>query len=211
MRAMKSYAVLVATMAVARVGLAALGGRPMIASQALALSWPVFLTLALLGGGALFLAKRIGFSDRWSGPAGRWYALAIVTGLLVGAISASGDIALAARPPATNAVAAVFGTADVHEPFPASIFFYYYGAGLLEIMLRLIALTFLSWLFGLLRRPELAFWIANVIVSLYEPSPFMAHDLAGLPPAAWLGVLVPNHLLDTLFLANVLTGHLYRQ
>ena len=48
----RSYAVLLATMVLARVALAAMGAAPIIASQGVALMWSTLLVLALLGWGA---------------------------------------------------------------------------------------------------------------------------------------------------------------
>lgn len=211
----RSYALLLASVVAARVWLEAAGAGPRIPSQALALSWLTILVLAALGWGALFLAERAGFAERWAGEraAWRWYALAVLVGLFYGVVTASGDVAIEAQPDAKNAMLETWGTRDVHQPFPASIPFYFYGTAFLEIMLRLIGLTLLTWLFGLVarRRQNLAFWSANVVVSLYEPSAYFAADLGDLPPAAWPGVLVSDHLLDQLFLANLFTGYLYRR
>ena len=47
-------------------------------------------------------------------------------------------------------------------------------------------------------------------MSLYEPWPFLAADLGHAPGAAWPSI-VSDHLLGELFLANLLTGYLYRR
>src|SRR5262245_1226485 len=85
------YGILLGTMLAARLAVSALGGNPMIASQAGALSWPMFTVLAVLGFGALFLAERAGFSSRWAAasPSWRWHAMVVFTGLGYGVLSAS--------------------------------------------------------------------------------------------------------------------------
>lgn len=212
----RSYAVLIATMVLARIALAALGSAPMIASQGLALHWLTLLVLALLGWGALFLAARVGFAAEWerAGPARRWYALAAAVAIVYGILSASGDIGVwAQHEDGNSAVREAFGTVSVHQRFPDSIPFYYYGCVFLEILLRLIGLTAITWLLRPVvgrSRPLIAFWAANVIVSLYEPWPFLMLDL-GRAPVAAAPAIVSDHLLGELFLANLFTGYLYRR
>jgi hypothetical protein len=211
----RSTAALFATMVAARVALAVMDARPMIASQGLALSWAAIPILAVLGWCALHLAARVGFADEWAarGPAWRWYALAAAVGIVYGVVSASGDIRVWATQAGDPSVREAFGTIDVHQRFPASIPFYWYGGAFIEIFLRLIALTALTWLLRLVMgrsRPLVAFWVANAVVSLYETSPFLANDL-GHAPAAACPSLVTEHLLSKLYLANLLTGYLYRR
>ena len=212
----RSYAALIATMVAARIAMAASGAAPMIASQGVALSWLTLAALALLGWGALFLAGRVGFAAEWEqrGPAWRWYALAAPVAVVYGILSASGDILTWAQTSGSVHAREVWGTVDVHQRFPASIPFYWYGGAFLEIFLRLIGLTALTWLLRPLvgrSRPLLAFWAANVVVSLYEPWPYLALDIGKTPAAAWPSVVVSDHLLDQLFLANLFTGYLYRR
>jgi len=211
----RSFAALIATMVAARLAVTALGAGPVIASQGAALSWPVLAAMTLLGWGALLLAERVGFAGEWAarGPLGRWVALAVLAGLTYGVLSVSGDVRVWAVQAGDPSVRAVFGTVDVHQRFPASIPFYWYGAAFLEILLRLIGLTLLTWLLRPVvgrRRPAIAFWAASAVVSLYEPSPFLANDLGAAPAAAWPSV-VSDHLLGELFLANLLGGYLYRR
>jgi hypothetical protein len=211
----RSYAVLVATMIVARIGMSLTGAVPVIASQALVMSWATIAIMALLGWGALFLAARVGLVAEWerSVPARRWYVVAAAIAVLYGVVSASGDIAGLALDGGAH-MREVWGTVDTHQRFPASIFFYYYGAIFLELMLRLIGLTLLIWLLRPVvgrSRPLVAFWAASVAVSLYEPSAYFPVDLGNMPAAAWPSVLVSDHILDALFLANLFTCYLYRR
>jgi hypothetical protein len=211
----RSYAVLLATMIVARIGMSLTGAVPMIASQAMAMWWATLAIMALLGWGALLVAARVGLAAEWerSGSARRWYVVAASVAVLYGIVSASGDIAGVVRDGGAH-MREVWGTADPHQRFPASIFFYYYGALFIELMLRLIGLTLLTWLLRPVvgrSRPLVAFWIASVIVSLYEPSAYFLVALGTMPVAAWPSVLVSEHILDALFLANLFTCYLYQR
>jgi len=207
------YVAMIATMIVARLWLAMSDAGPMIESQGLALSWLTLLILALLGWGTLFLAERVGFAAEWErrGPVRRWYALAVIVAVVYGVLSASGDVGVWAQHDGNPAVLEAFGTDDVHQRFPDSIPFYYYGGVFMEIFLRLIGLTVITWLLGLVvgrSRVLVAFWIANVVVSLYEPWPFLENDLDHAPAAAWPSI-ISDHLLGELYLANLFSGYLY--
>jgi hypothetical protein len=98
----------------------------------------------------------------------------------------------------------------VHLESPFAPLFYAYGAILLEVFLRLFAITVLVSLPVLVfgdsaERP--AFWIAAAIAALYEPSPYMiaaARGATGLAKARALGFLV-----RPLFLTNLLQGYLF--
>jgi hypothetical protein len=106
---------------------------------------------------------------------------------------------------------------DVHIAFPASILFYTYGGIFLETLLRLFGLTLLTWLLaaaaGAVKIPrgdEVSFWIANVVVSLYEPMPYIQEQLAHTPTRGVPGVWI-HWAFEPLFLANLLTGYIYRR
>jgi hypothetical protein len=102
----------------------------------------------------------------------------------------------------------------VHLKLPLSIPFYAYGAILLEIMLRLFAITFLVWLFSnvLLRGrwQTQVFWIAAIIAALYEPLPFMRADLT-VVSGLGVAIVLLGWAIQPLFLANVITGWLFRK
>jgi len=102
----------------------------------------------------------------------------------------------------------------VHLKLPLSIPFYAYGAILLEIILRLFAITFLVWLFSnvLLRGTwqTQVFWIAAIIAALYEPLPFMRADLASVSGLS-VAIVLLEWAIQPLFLANVITGWLFRK
>ncbi len=116
----------------------------------------------------------------------------------------------------TKASGAWMVVTDLHQPAPVHLegafspLFYAYGAILLEVMLRLFAISVLVWLpviaFGDgVREP--ASWVAAVSAALYEPSLYMiavAREAPGLAKARALGFLV-----RPLFLTNVLQGYLF--
>ena len=68
-----------------------------------------------------------------------------------------------------------------HLYYPASLPFYAYGAVFLEILLRLLGVTLVTWLiaevFLMGRLRNAAFWIANVVTAQYDPLPHERHDL----------------------------------
>jgi hypothetical protein len=104
--------------------------------------------------------------------------------------------------------------ADVHLAFPLSVPFYTFGGVFLEVFLRVFALTALTALLWHVvlrgRAYGAAFWTANIIVALYEPLPFITADLSRASRLAVPGVIV-DWAFQPLFLANVLTGYLYRR
>jgi hypothetical protein len=101
--------------------------------------------------------------------------------------------------------------APVHLEGAFSPLFYAYGAILLEVMLRLFAITALVWLVVVVlgdgaKSP--AFWCAAVLAALYEPSAYMipaARKVAGLSK----GRAVLVFLVQPLFITNVLQGYLF--
>jgi hypothetical protein len=103
---------------------------------------------------------------------------------------------------------------SIHLRLPLSILFYSYGAILLEILLRLFAVTLITWfLYRVVFRGRwqtLAFGIAAVVAAFYEPMPRVQEELATAPPIAVPKIFV-DWATEPLFLANVLSGYLYRK
>jgi hypothetical protein len=173
--------------------------------QASAFAWPTLIGIIAVGFAGLLLAPRAGFPDMWDGRVSnrRRFALPAVDGIVYGLI--------------TIFALDLLNPSDVHIAFPASILFYTYGGIFLEILLRLLGLTLLTWviaaLAGAVRLPrgdEIGFWIANVVVSLYEPMPYIQDQLAKTPARGDPGVWI-HWAFEPLFLANLLTGYIYRR
>lgn len=101
--------------------------------------------------------------------------------------------------------------APVHLRLPWSIPFYAYGATLLEILLRLFAVTLLVWLISnLILRGKWqvqVFWVAAVIAALYEPLPQLTNAFNTGGVLAALGVIVAAPL----FAGNIVAAYLYRK
>jgi hypothetical protein len=171
------------------------------ADQEGAFFWTTILAIAVMGFIGLILTRRTGFPDIWDPKISQRqrFLIPTVIGLVYGLITVIEDL----RSPS-----------PVHLKLPLSIPFYAYGAILLEIMLRLFAITFLVWLFSnvLLRGrwQTQVFWIAAIIAALYEPLPFIKADLAGVSGLGVATVLLA-WTIQPLFLANVITGWLFRK
>ncbi len=171
------------------------------ADQEAAFFWTTILAIAVMGFIGLILARRTGFPDIWDPKISQRqrFLIPTVIGLLYGVITVIEDL----RSPS-----------PVHLKLPLSIPFYAYGAILLEIILRLFAITFLVWLFSnvLLRGKwqTQVFWIAAIIAALYEPLPFMRADLASVS-ALSVAIVLLEWAIQPLFLANVITGWLFRK
>jgi hypothetical protein len=188
---------LVGFMVLVKLAFGWLSVRTPIASQELALSWRVIAPIAAMGVVGVVLSDRLGVPAFWGSGVSPWLIVALpaVLGLAYGAWMVVSDLP---RP------------APVHLEGAFSPLFYAYGAILLEVLLRLFAISVLVWLpviaFGDgVERP--AFWIAAVIAALYEPSLYMiavAREATGLAKARALGFLV-----RPLFLTNVLQGYLF--
>lgn len=194
---LRTYAILIGVMVAAKLVIMVSVDHFPIASQELAFAWPTLAGIALVGLGGLYLAPRAGFPDFWD-PSVTWHNRFLwpaVTGFICGAVAVLDDLA---------------NPLDIHTGFPVSIPFYIYGALFLEIMLRLFGLTLLTWVFLRLRLGAASFWIACVFVSLYEPWPRMMAELSAASPIAGPGIVV-SWAFTPLFLANLLTGVLYRR
>jgi hypothetical protein len=171
------------------------------ADQEGAFSWTTILAIAVMGFIGLLLARRTGFPELWDTKVSnrQRFLIPVVIGLVYGVVTVIIDL----RNPS-----------PVHLKLPLSIPFYTYGALLLEIMLRLFAIPLLVWLFSnLLLRGKWqtkVFWLAVVVAALYEPLPHIREQLSGVSGLAVLLVLI-KWAIEPLFLANVLTGWLFRK
>ena len=169
--------------------------------QATAFSWLVILGVSAAGALGVWLTPYAGFPEAWEPSVSntRRFTLPAVDGVGYGIITVLRDLA---KPE------------NVHLAFPLSIPFYLFGATLLEIMLRLFGLTVLTALLWKVilrgRAYEVAFWTANIVTSLYEPWPFMAKEISAATAVAVPGIIV-DWAFQPLFLANVLTGYIYRR
>jgi hypothetical protein len=157
------------------------------------------LSCGLLG---LLLAPYARFPDMWDGAVKHRHRLVVpvVWGIVYGLVTAVRDL-----PNPTGE----------HLFYPASVPFYAYGAVFLEILLRLFGVTLIAWtigevfLMGHLR--NFAFWVANVVTSVYEPLPHVWEDLQRIEQPVQAPMTLVNWAFHPLFLSNLLTGYLYRR
>ena len=171
------------------------------ADQEGAFFWTTILAIAVMGFIGLLLARRTGFPELWDTKVSnrQRFLIPAVIGLVYGVVTVIIDLQ---------------NPSPVHLKLPLSIPFYTYGALLLEIMLRLFAIPLLVWLFSnLLLRGKWqtkVFWLAVVVAALYEPLPHIREQLSGVSGLAVLLVSI-KWAIEPLFLANVLTGWLFRK
>ena len=171
------------------------------ADQATAFTWPVVLVVSVLGAVGVALSRYARIPDPWDPDisASQRFVLPVLDGLAYGLITVLRDLG---KP------------ADVHLAFPWSVPFYAFGAVFLEVLLRVFALTVLTVLVWKVllrgRAYGAAFWSANIVVALYEPMPFLATELSNSSRLAVPGIIV-DWAFQPLFLANVLTGYIFRR
>jgi hypothetical protein len=200
-RAWLTYAALVGILVAVKLFFVAVPTTFPGADQATAFSWPLVLGISVAGAIGLLLSPHANFPDPWDPTVSdaQRFGLPLVEGFAYGLVTVLRDMA---QP------------ANVHLAFPASVPFYVFGAVFLEVLLRLFGLTVLTFLlwkaFLRGRAYGLAFWTANILVALYEPLPFIKEELAHAGHLAGPGILV-NWAFQPLFLANVLTGYMYRR
>jgi hypothetical protein len=204
-RSVATYGLLVAILLICKVVFLLLPVSYYLRDQASAFAWPTLLGIIAVGFVGLLLAPKAGFPDMWDErvPNTRRFALPAIDGIVYGLV--------------TVVALDLLNPSDVHIAFPASILFYTYGGIFLEILLRLFGLTLLTWVLaavvGIVRLPrgdEVGFWIANIVVSLYEPMPYIQEQLAKTPPRGDPGIWI-HWAFEPLFLANLLTGYIYRR
>ncbi|MEP6743264.1 MAG: hypothetical protein ABJB61_12250 [bacterium] len=171
------------------------------ADQEGAFAWTTILAIAVMGLIGLVLARRTGFPEIWDSKVSNRQRFLIPTfiGLVYGVITVLKDLP---------------NPEPVHLKLPLSIPFYTYGALLLEIMLRLFAIPLLVWIFSNLilrgRWQTQVFWLAAIVVALYEPLPYMREQLSGVSGLA-ISIVLVKWAIAPLFLANVITGWLFRK
>lgn len=171
-------------------------------AQATAFEWRMVLTVASCGLMGLLLAPYARFPDMWDSAVKHRHRLFVP--LVWGVVYAFVTIVRDLPNPSGD-----------HLYYPASIPFYAFGAVFLEILLRLFGITLVTWLIaevflmGHLRNA--AFWIANVVTSLYEPLPQVWEDLQRVDQPVQVPVTIVNWAFQPLFLSNMLTGYLYRR
>src|SRR6267143_2784462 len=98
------------------------------ADQEAAFFWTTILAIAVMGFIGLILARRTGFPEIWDSKVSNRQRFLIPAG--IGIVSGVVTVIIDLRNPS-----------PVHLKLPLSIPFYAYGATLLEIMLRLFAVT----------------------------------------------------------------------
>ncbi len=169
-----------------------------LSEQQGAFSWLTITTVSALGFVGLLLTRRAGFPDFWDRSVShrQRFLIPAVVGLVYGVVTVLYDL----RDPA-----------PVHLTLPWSIPFYAYGATLLEILLRLFAVTFLVWLISNLvfrgKWQWQVFWVAAVIAALYEPLPHLTNAFYTRGMLAALVVLVTAPL----FAGNIVAAYLYKK
>ncbi|MFY9619706.1 MAG: hypothetical protein WAM70_04875 [Pyrinomonadaceae bacterium] len=197
-RSTKTYLALVLFLVAVKILFLAFPAKFPLADQEGAFSWLTITTVSVLGFLGLLLTRKAGFPDFWDGSVShrQRFLIPAVVGLVYGVVTILFDL----RNPA-----------PVHLSLPSSIPFYAYGATLLEILLRLFAVTFLVWLISnlILRGKWQAqvFWLAAVIAALYEPLPHLTNAFHTRGMLAALGVLVAAPL----FAGNIVAAYLYRK
>jgi hypothetical protein len=197
-----TYAVLVAILVGAKLWFADHPVDFPIESQATAFEWQALTTIATCGLVGLLLAPYARFPDMWDGavPHAKRLLVPIVWGVVYGLVTAVRDLP---------------NPSSDHLYYPASVPFYAYGAVFLEIMLRLFGVTLITWLVGEVllmgHVRTAAFWVANVLTSLYEPLPHVWDDLQRVERPVQVPATLVDWAFQPLFLANLLTGYLYRR
>ncbi|MCI0423189.1 MAG: hypothetical protein L0312_28860 [Acidobacteria bacterium] len=171
------------------------------ADQEVAFYWTTILVVASMGFAGLVLSRRTGFPDIWDAriSSRQRFFIPTLVGLAYGIETVLRDLP---------------NPRPVHLQLPLSVPFYAYGAVLLETMLRLFAVTFLTWLVSNVilrgRWQAPAFWISAVVAALYEPLPFIQGELSAAPAIAAPSIII-KWATEPLFIANVALAYLYRK
>jgi hypothetical protein len=174
---------------------------PMEGQQGL-FSFLVIGVVAAIAYAGLHLSRRVGFPEFWDARVSSWQRFGIPT--LVGVGYGTLEMLRDLPSPKTG----------IWVALPAGVFFYSYGAILLEVLLRLFGLPLLLWLLSnLLLRGRLRgamFWVAALAIAWYEPLPSLQHSLAEQPHVAWVG-LIYKSLVSPLFIGNLVGALLARR
>jgi hypothetical protein len=197
-----TYGLMVATLVAAKLYFVDHPTSFPLEGQASAFEWRVLLTIASCGLFGLLLASYARFPDMWdrSVQHRKRLLVPVVWGIAYGLVTVARDLP---------------NPSEIHLHYPASIPFYAYGAIFLEILLRLFGVTLITWLIGEVflmgHLRGAAFWVANVVTSLYEPLPHVAEDLVRVEQPMQVPATIVNWAFQPLFLSNLLTGYLYRR
>lgn len=194
----KTYLALVLFLAAVKILFLAYPTKFPSADQEGAFSWLTIISVSVLGFIGLVLSRRAGFPDLWDAAVSnrQRFLIPALVGLVYGVVTVLYDLP---------------DPAAVHLGLPSSVPFYAYGATLLEILLRLFAVTFLVWLIsnvifrGRLQTP--VFWLAAVLAALYEPLPYLTNAFNTRGTLAALGVL----FTAPLFAGNLVAAYLFRK
>ena len=176
-----------------------------LSDQAGAFSWLTILIIAVLGFVGLVLARKTGFPDIWDTRISNRQRLLIpaIIGLIYGGITVLVEFMGARRHPLQLG-------SDFNVKFPLSIPFYAYGAIFLEILLRLFAIPFLTWLISNLvlrdKWQTQVFWLVAILMAFYEPLPYMIDALHHGGVFSALRILV-----GPLFVANLVAAYIFRK
>ena len=182
-----------------------------VEGQEAAFSWLFVALISLMGLAGIRLSRKTGFPEIWDekitsrqrflipATAGLIYGLFTVVPLLINQTNRLHPDALAADP---------------HVKFPFSIPFYVYGTIFLETFLKLFLLTLIVFVISNLicrgRFQNIAFWIAAILVSLYEPLPYLLEDLQGKSGTSTI-MPVLTSLFGSLFISNLISAYLFRK
>lgn len=197
-RSAKTYLALVLFLVAVKLLFLAFPTNFPLADQEGAFSWPTIIIVSALGFLGLMLSRRAGFPDFWeAGVSHRQrFLIPALVGTLYGIVTVLYDLQ---------------HPEPVHLELPSSIPFYAYGATLLEILLRLFAVTFLVWLISNLilrgRWQTQVFWLAAIIAALYEPLPSLTNIFNSRGLLAALTTLVTTPL----FAGNLVAAYLFRK
>jgi hypothetical protein len=197
-RSTKTYLALVLFLVAVKILFLAFPAKFPWADQEGAFSWLTITTVSFLGFIGLMLSRRAGFPNLWDAAVSnrQRFLIPALVGVVYGVVTVLYDL----RNPA-----------PVHLELPSSLPFYAYGATLLEILLRLFAVTFLVWLISNVilrgRWQTQVFWLAAVIAALYEPLPYLTNTFNARGILAALGVLVTAPL----FAGNLVAAYLFRK
>ena len=139
--------------------------------QAKALDWIFILLWSALGTLGLFVYSKCDFPSAWSKSISHLDRLVYpaIIGVLFGILSIFND----QFTHWTNYVADKMGIESIHIDFPYSILIYPAGAAVHEIFNRILLVSLLTWIFGVLmfkgKCINKVFWRVAVVTSLIEP------------------------------------------
>jgi len=182
-----------------------------VKGQEQAFSWVFVMTISLMGLVGIWLSRKTGFPEIWDEKITnrQRFLIPAIAGIIYGILTVA--------PLLFNQINRLHPDAlrdDIHVEFPYSILFYTYGAIFLEIFLKLFLLTLIVFVISnIICRGKFqvtAFWIADVLVSLYEPLPYILEDLQGKTGTETIAPIMTN-LAGWLFISNLFSTYLFRK